>query len=263
MKKVILILLAIVLAISVLPAKSKTMTVREFEHEVWRLTNAQRTQRSLKALSYDEGLADLARYHSRNMMQRNFFAHRDHQGYEVAQRQRAYYPGLVVCNIGENLGKFTNSARVFTPQEVVTGWMNSPSHRANILSADYTHLGVGLIFSGDIMYATQNFATPLVKMRSKLPKSLDGSKIYRLSFDYLSPNGRERLNSTLIYPDPKKAYQISEDQEMVGAQPLKVEWKSKTSFDLLVPFLAGKGDYKICFGFDGGYFPEGVVVKAK
>lgn len=113
------------------------------------------------------------------------------------------------------------------------------------------------------MYATQNFATPLVRMRSKLPKSLDGSKIYRLSFKYLSPNKRERLNSTLIYPDPKKAYQISEDQEMVGAQPLKVEWKSKTSFDLLVPFLAGKGDYKICFGFDGGYFPEGVVVKVK
>lgn len=263
MKKTIILILAMFVICAGLCAKGKTMTVQEFEREVWRLTNQQRAKYSLPLLSYDEGLADLARYHSRNMLQQRFFAHRDHQGFEVAQRQKRYYPNLIVCSIGENLGKFTNSAQVFTPQEVVTGWMNSPDHRENLLSPEYTHLGVGLIFSGSTMYATQNFAAPLVKLRSNLPKSLNASKIYRLSLDYLSPKQRERLSCTLIYPDPKKAYKISDKQEMVGAQPLKLEWKSKSSFELLLPFLAGKGEYQLCFGFDGGYFPEGIPIRAK
>ncbi|MDI3503823.1 MAG: hypothetical protein PWP64_759 [Candidatus Cloacimonadota bacterium] len=263
MKKVIILLLVMFAVVAGLYAQSRTMTVQEFEHEVWRLTNQQRAKYSLPLLSYDEGLADLARYHSRNMLQRSFFAHKDHQGFEVAQRQKRYYPGLVVSSIGENLGKFTNSTKVFTPREVVTGWMNSPSHRENILNPEYTHLGVGLTISGSTMYATQNFATPLVKMRSRLPQSLDQSKKYRLSFDYLAPQPRERLNCTLIYPDPQKAYKISDKQEMVGAQPLKLEWKSQSSFDLLVPFLAGTGEYQLCFGFDGGYYPEGIPIKVK
>jgi uncharacterized protein YkwD len=42
-----------------------------------------------------------------------------------------------------------------TPEEVVTAWMNSPGHRANILNANFTHLGVGYVASGN--YWTQMF----------------------------------------------------------------------------------------------------------
>ncbi|MCB5262871.1 MAG: CAP domain-containing protein [Candidatus Cloacimonetes bacterium] len=263
MKRWLLILLTLALTLSALTAKGNTITIEGFEKEVWRLTNIERTRYSLRPLSYDPGLATLARYHSDNMQKRDFFAHRDHQGDEVAGRQKKYYPVMVLSNIGENIGRFRNSAGTFTPQELVSGWMNSPSHRENILHPEYTHLGVGISLQGGTMYATQDFATPLVKVKSNLSNSLSDEKIYRLKFDYLSPNKRDRLACTLIYPDPNKAYKFSDDQEMVGAQPLKLDWTSHTEFEVLVPFLAGKGNYMLCFGFDGGYYPEGLVIKVK
>ncbi|MCB5252655.1 MAG: CAP domain-containing protein [Candidatus Cloacimonadaceae bacterium] len=263
MKRWFLVLFTLVLSLSVLTAKGKTMSVQDFEKEVWRLTNIERSRHSLKALAYDSGLARLARFHSQNMQKRGFFSHRDPQGYQVTERQKRYYPTLVVSNIGENIGRFRNEAGTFTPQELVSGWMASPSHKENVLHPDYTHLGVGIAIQGDTMYATQNFATPLIKMKSNPPKSLDKQKVYRLSFDYLSPNRASRLACTMLYPDPNKAFKISEDQEMVGAQPLRLDWVSKTQFNIDISFLAGKGDYQLCFGFDGGYFPEGIVLKAK
>ena len=42
-----------------------------------------------------------------------------------------------------------------TPQAVVDGWMNSEGHRANILNASYTVIGVGYVPEGN--YWTQMF----------------------------------------------------------------------------------------------------------
>ncbi|MCB5271045.1 MAG: CAP domain-containing protein [Candidatus Cloacimonetes bacterium] len=263
MKKWLLILLTLALTMGALPAKTKTMSIENFEKEVWRLTNVERTRYSLRPLIYEPGLVKLARYHSQNMQQRNFFAHRDPQGYDIADRRKHYYPTLVVSCVGENIGRFRNSAGTFTPQELVAGWMNSPSHRENILHPDYTHLGVGIVRDANTLYATQNFATPLVKIKTEVSKEISIQKPYRVSFEYLSPNQRDRLSCTLIYPDRTKTFKVSEKQEMVGAQPLKLEWVSASKFDILVPLEAGSGDYKLCFGFDNGYFPEGIVLKAK
>ena len=262
MKKWLLILLALALTLSALPAKNKTMSIENFEKEVWRLTNIERTRHSLKPLAYEPGLVELARYHSLNMQKNNFFAHRDPQGDEVSGRQKKLYPTLVISCIGENIGRFRNSTGAFAPQDLVNGWMNSPEHRSNILNPDYTHLGVGIALNRGVMYATQNFTTSLAKIKTDMPQGLQDGKMYRISFQYLSPNQQNRLAGTLIYPDPTKLYQISEEHVMVGVQPLQIEWVSKSEFDVIIPFSAGKGDYKICFGFDGGYFPDGLVLKA-
>ena len=45
-----------------------------------------------------------------------------------------------------------------TPQEVVTGWMNSPGHRANILNANFGKIGIGVYqASNGTIYWTQLF----------------------------------------------------------------------------------------------------------
>ena len=44
-----------------------------------------------------------------------------------------------------------------TPQEVVTGWMNSPGHRANILKADFGKIGIGVYKSNGVIYWSQLF----------------------------------------------------------------------------------------------------------
>lgn len=260
MKKVYLYLMFIFITLS---AMAQTMTVREFELEVWRLTNVERVRHNLSPLSYEEGLADLARLHSGNMLLHNFFAHRDHKGDEVADRKDKYYPTLLISAIGENLGKFTNSGMKFTPHELVSGWMQSPLHRDNILNPQYTHLGVGLVFRGTTLFATQNFATPTVKFKGNLPSKFDVKKVYRLSFEYLSPRPAKELSATLIYPDKKTSFKISDEQEMVGAQPIALRWTSSTTFDVDLPFNAGKGEYQLCFGFNGGYFPKGLKLRAR
>ncbi len=242
---------------------AKVYTIQDFEEEVWRLTNQERQRHSLPALQYEQGLAELGRIHSLNMVKHSFFAHRDHLGDEVADRQKKYYPKLVVTTIGENLAKFSNTAGTFSPREVVAGWMMSPAHKENVLHPDYTHTGVGIVLKGSKLYVTQTFASPLVRLRSKLPTSLDKDNLYRVSFDYLSDKDIERFGCTLIYPDPEMAYKISDEQEMVGAQPLEIEWREGNRFSVLLPFLAGRGNYKLCFGYNGGYFPDGVVVTAK
>ena len=36
-----------------------------------------------------------------------------------------------------------------TPAAVMTGWMNSEGHRSNILNANFTHIGIGHVASGN------------------------------------------------------------------------------------------------------------------
>lgn len=258
-----LLTITILLVFSIALLAQTQMTIADFEQEVWRLTNVERGKYNLAPLYYDTGLAALAKRHSLNMYQKDFFAHRDPWGDEVAGRKNKYYPELIVSSIGENLGKFSNSRRVFIPQEVVSGWMNSPAHRANILDAGFTHIGIGLVFKGNEMYATQDFATPIVKLVSELPDKIDAKYRYRLRFEYIAGQATQGFSSTLIYPNPNATYRISEDQEMCGAQPIPIQWISDRSFEVEVPFLAGKGNYQLSFGYNGGYFPEGVLISVR
>lgn len=261
MKKALIVFVAILLVVVALQAKG--LTVREFELEIWRSTNAERAKYGVAPLAYDESFAELAKLHSKNMVTRKFFSHQDHLGDFVAERKTRYLPNLLVTSIGENLGKFTNSAKAFSPQECVAGWMNSPDHRKNILDPDYTHLGIGIIIIGTELMATQVFGTPIVRLNSKLPKKLDPKKAYILSFTYLSNKPLDTFKGTLVYPDPNVAHKISDSQEMLGAQPIPIQWKDAQNLQVTVPFAAGKGNYKLCFGWNGGYYPEGINLLIK
>jgi uncharacterized protein YkwD len=57
---------------------------------------------------------------------------------------------------GENI-----AAGQRTPAEVVSSWMNSEGHRANILNSQFTEIGIGMVPSGDgTPYWTLVFARP-------------------------------------------------------------------------------------------------------
>lgn len=63
--------------------------------------------------------------------------------------------GVVCTTAGENI-----AAGQTTPAEVVTAWMNSPGHRANILNGEFTHIGVGFYYQdgGYDFYWSQFFS---------------------------------------------------------------------------------------------------------
>lgn len=122
--------------------------VRAYEREVIRLVNAERTQRGLVPLTENWELSRVARWKSQDMKNARYFSHTSPTYGTPFQMIRAF--GLSYRSAGENI-----AMGYATPAAVVEGWMNSAGHRANILNASYTQIGVGYVASGH--YWTQMF----------------------------------------------------------------------------------------------------------
>lgn len=107
--------------------------------------NEERQARGLQPLVWHEGLADLARLWSEEMIA---------NGYRHSPRDFRVLPDL--HGIGENiLMGFTDSG------DAHVGWMTSDSHRHNILLPEYTAIGIGVVCRNDgLIWATQLFGMP-------------------------------------------------------------------------------------------------------
>jgi uncharacterized protein YkwD len=105
------------------------------------LVNKERESRGLKKLEFDRTLRTVAREHSEDMFKRGYFSHYSPEGQDVSDRAEKYQVDYLV--IGENLA--------FAPTLDLAhkGLMNSPGHRANILSPDFNKIGIG-VYDGDI-----------------------------------------------------------------------------------------------------------------
>ena len=123
-------------------------TVTSYEQEVIRLVNEIRAENGLKVLTYDWELARVARYKSQDMKDNKYFSHTSPVYGTPFQMIKNF--GISYRSAGDNIAK-----GYATPQAVVNGWMNSSGHRANILNANYTHIGVGYVSGGN--YWTQMF----------------------------------------------------------------------------------------------------------
>lgn len=132
----------------VLTIPTTNASVLSYEKEVIRLVNEIRVQNGLKALTYDWELSRVARYKSQDMKDKNYFSHTSPTYGSPFQMMKNF--GITYRTAGENIAK-----GYATPQAVVNGWMNSSGHRANILNASFTHIGVGYVASGN--YWTQMF----------------------------------------------------------------------------------------------------------
>ncbi|MFD7407174.1 CAP domain-containing protein [Streptomyces sp. NPDC059866] len=119
--------------------------------EVVELTNRERTRAGLPPLAVDPLLTAAAQAHSADMVARDFYSHTAPDGSQPWDRAAA--AGSTRRSIGENIACGQRS-----PAEVVTGWMNSPGHRANILKPGFTHIGIGFAGGGRAgTYWTQLF----------------------------------------------------------------------------------------------------------
>ena len=123
-------------------------TVSSYESEVIRLVNEIRQQNGLRPLDANWELSRVARYKSQDMRDNGYFSHNSPTYGTPFQMLSAF--GLSYRTAGENIAKGYAS-----PQAVVNGWMNSSGHRANILNASYTQIGVGYVSGGN--YWTQLF----------------------------------------------------------------------------------------------------------
>ena len=132
----------------ILQVPQVSSSVLAYESEVIRLVNEIRAENGLKTLTANWELSRVARYKSQDMVDNRYFSHTSPVYGSPFQMIRAF--GLSFRTAGENIAYGQR-----TPQAVVNAWMNSSGHRANILNASYTQIGVGYVANGH--YWTQMF----------------------------------------------------------------------------------------------------------
>lgn len=119
------------------------------EKKVFDLINEQRTENGLQKLDWSDEVAEIARFHSENMANFSFFSHTDLDGLMV--NERADLLGVKKWRaIGENIA-FNRGYR--NPAEsAVQRWMQSPSHRENLLNNRWQESGIGIAVTEDGTY---------------------------------------------------------------------------------------------------------------
>ena len=146
--------------------------IPDLERQIHQSVNLQRRANDRQPLEWDDTLVNLARAHSEDMAKRGYFKHVNPEG--ETPMKRLEQAGYNKCRlVGENIYQNNLYSRVITEKkrttydwnsmETITSttlkvWMDSDSHRENILQNDYTLEGVGVaIASDDKVYITQVF----------------------------------------------------------------------------------------------------------
>ncbi len=126
------------------PSVPVSSTVLSIRTDMLRLINDVRTDAGLPSLTANPFLDASAQLYAKDMSARVFFSHTDPDGHSSTDRIRAagYLTPPCDCNwtfwTGENL-----ASKQKTAVDAMTDWMNSPGHRANILSSNYDDVGIG------------------------------------------------------------------------------------------------------------------------
>jgi uncharacterized YkwD family protein len=122
-----------------------------YEQKVVELVNVERQKAGLPALKMDSAISNVARAKSKDMAVNNYFAHQSPTYGSAGDMLRQF--GISWSAWGENIASGQR-----TPEIVVNAWMNSSGHRANILSANFSKIGVGYVTnSNGTPYWTQIF----------------------------------------------------------------------------------------------------------
>jgi uncharacterized protein YkwD len=142
------------------PGCSVTPSEHLWREEIMRLVNVERSRAGLDPLVQNEAMEDQATQYACEMIHYDFFAH-DNPVTGSHVRDRAEEFGIILGEnyvaIGENL-----AAGQSTPSQVMKDWMESEGHRANILSKDFTEIGIGIRTGGDYgTYWVQEFGRPI------------------------------------------------------------------------------------------------------
>lgn len=144
-------------AATIVSAKPISSSVKDYslERQVFELINKQRAQMGLAVLEWNEEVARMARAHSENMANFNFFSHTDLQGLMV--NERADECGIRRWRaIGENIAY--NRGYENPAESAVENWMKSPGHRENLLNNRWKESGIGVaVTQNGTYYFTEVF----------------------------------------------------------------------------------------------------------
>ena len=117
-------------------AQTNTSTLTAAEQQMFQLLNDARVQNKLSPLKVDMELTNVARIKAQDMIDNKYFSHNSPKYGDPFDMMKAF--GVKYVMAGENIAGNQNV------QNAESALMNSPGHRKNILSPDFTHIGIGI-----------------------------------------------------------------------------------------------------------------------
>ena len=205
------------------------------EREFLRLTNAARKEAGLAPLVYRAHLRNTARFHSLDMAYNDFFGHVGPDGREPQDRIAAFDRRALVEYSAENVAMLeVVQGRWNLEREAVRrlhqNLMDSPGHRANILSEEATHVAMGVARTDKGVWLTQNFLNLSGSLARDVPVRMKaGDRLRQMpvlegwnyrQFTAELPGGDIRSISNGIPPDLRGDIYIAAEGRKPGEKPL-------------------------------------------
>ncbi|HMS26778.1 MAG TPA: CAP domain-containing protein [Burkholderiaceae bacterium] len=107
----------------------------------------QRCGKAVGALTLDATLLQVAQDHANDMASKNRFSHANSRGDQIGKRARQ--SGYAYSMVGENIAAGQQSVA-----EVITTWLDSPSHCSNMMTASFVHMGISCQYNPKSEYQT-------------------------------------------------------------------------------------------------------------
>lgn len=134
------------------PAPAPVDKAAQYAQKVVELCNLERQKAGLQHLVLDSLLSKGATVKSQDMIDKKYFDHTSPTYGSPFDMMKSF--GIQYMAAAENI-----AAGYSSPEAVVQGWMNSPGHRANILGAKFTKIGVGYAEGGNMKYCWTQWFT--------------------------------------------------------------------------------------------------------
>ncbi len=179
---------------------------------LYQLTNDVRQKYQLPTLSYNEKLAQAAHKKATDMIANNYWSHFSPDG--TSPWDFIHSTGYQYEFAGENLAK-----NFLFSQGVVDAWMNSSSHKENVLKKDYSEIGFsvmnGIINGEETTLVVQMFGKPLQNTSSK--KLLPGKQNLEVEAKTSEPviQGQSIISAQKKVPASPSIVQISFNTSLI------------------------------------------------
>jgi len=129
-------------------ASAPTVRLQTLNSDILISLNATRVSKKLRPLVVSDDLQRAASAHSRSMLNNGFFQHESKDGSPFFVRVKHYYvaAGYESWSAGENL--LYSTSEISAPA-AIRAWLNSPLHRANMLSPAWREVGIGAFYASE------------------------------------------------------------------------------------------------------------------
>jgi len=219
-------------------------------------TNKERILEGLPPLTLNQKLIDSAEIKAEDMLIQQYFEHISPQKIDVAIL--AEREGYEYITVGENLALGT----FLSDLDVVTAWMNSPGHRANILNTHFTEIGIGVVkgeYEGVVAWlAVQHFGIPLETcpiIDSELREEIEGKQ---KDLDALAQSIKavEKEINSLNKISPLYNEKVNEHNSLVDSYNTSlISLKKKIAI-----YNGGVNNFNECVNTETASFSEGSIM---